>query len=97
MSEDAVVKCCTGDQKEWNDAIVALRGADTLVLDLTAIATLRLLGLERILWSKPYQFVMSQHTWIEIQETLTDMKPADRSGGVVGYEDGKRQSNPSCV
>ena len=87
--EGQVVKCCMGTDVESEQAALALRTANTVVVDLSAIATLRLLGLERILATKKFRFVISEGTWAELNMMLKESTSPSLSGGMFSYEDGR--------
>jgi tetratricopeptide (TPR) repeat protein len=89
LMEGQVVKCCMGTDEEREQAALALRTANTVVVDLSAIATLRLLGLERILATKKFRLVMSEGTWAELNMTLKESTSHSLPGGTLGYQDGK--------
>jgi tetratricopeptide (TPR) repeat protein len=56
----AIIKCCEGSEDELNAALVAYDRANSIVLDLSAIATLCLLGRVNLLASWPRKFVIAQ-------------------------------------
>lgn len=89
LAEEQVVKCCAGTVEEREQAALALRTANTVVLDLSAIATLRLLRLKRILATKQFRFAMSEGTWTELNMTLKESTSPLMSGGTFGYHDGR--------
>ncbi|HEY3293595.1 MAG TPA: hypothetical protein VGJ85_08240 [Candidatus Nanopelagicaceae bacterium] len=86
LEDNISVKCCTGKGDEVEQAVAALQTAARIVVDLTAVGTLRLLGLEDVLKTKQYRFGMSEGTWEALNETLHDA--TDRSG-VAMYRDGR--------
>jgi hypothetical protein len=81
------LKCCIGSAEERATAISALQTAQAVVVDLTAIATLRLLDLEKILSTKRFRFVMTEGTWHELQELFLERIPSG-PGGYLEYRDG---------
>jgi tetratricopeptide (TPR) repeat protein len=89
LADEQIVKCCAGTVEEREQAALALRTATTVVVDLVAIATLRLLGLERILATKQFRFAMSEGTWTELNMTLKESTSPLMSGGTFGYQDGR--------
>jgi len=81
------VKCCIGSADERATAISGLQTAQAVVVDLTAIATLRLLDLERILLTNRFRFVMTEGTFRELQEMLLERIPLGPSK-YIEYRDG---------
>jgi tetratricopeptide (TPR) repeat protein len=89
LTDKLGVKCAVGTSEEYQRAVAALANAPTIILDLSAIATLRLLGLTKVLKSSVYTFAMSDATALEIDETLgPDMTEAS-DGGILAFEDGE--------
>jgi hypothetical protein len=89
LTDKLGVKCAVGTSEEYQRAVAALANASTIILDLSAIATLRLLGLTKVLKSNVYTFAMSDATALEIDETLgPDMTEAS-DGGILAFEDGE--------
>ncbi len=79
---DAPIKCCTGAPEELEAALGAFERANAIVLDLTAIATLCMLGRLSLLPTWPRQFVISQSTLAELRrlafdDTLLRLPPLD--------------------
>jgi hypothetical protein len=74
---------------EQIQAAQALQAARGLVVDLTALATLRLLGLTKILSSEKFKFIVSQRTRITIREKLVESRMFSAPGGTLFYEGGK--------
>ncbi|HVN26966.1 MAG TPA: hypothetical protein VMT64_00690, partial [Candidatus Binataceae bacterium] len=64
---DAIIKCCQGSEEELNAALTAHRRANSIVLDLTAIATLALLDRLDLLETWPRRFLVSQSTLDELR------------------------------
>ena len=64
---DAIVKCCQGSGEEIEAALAAYNRAHSIVLDLTAIATLSLLGRLDHLENWPRRFIISQATLQELR------------------------------
>lgn len=89
QTEGMSVKCFAGAPSDTEKALSKLRERPVIVLDLTVTATLRLLGLERVLTSKLYKWVATQGTWEELQNTLTERTPSERATGTFGYLDGQ--------
>jgi tetratricopeptide (TPR) repeat protein len=88
--EDQPVRCTFGTDEEKTDALTLLKNAKCLALDLSAVATLRLLGLEYILKTTHFQYEMSEHTWLQLKEKLRDKKDDTKSSLSIGFEDGRR-------
>jgi len=63
------VKCSLGSPEEYAQAIQSLQTAKAIVVDITALATLRLLGLTKLLATNKYAFIVSQHTSITVLKT----------------------------
>lgn len=89
QAESASVKCCLGTAGERDGALRALQSAKEVVVDLTALCTLRLLGLTKILTSKTYRFVVAAATITTIHELLTESLLQSGAGGSLHYVDGK--------
>ena len=78
------VKCFEGSPGEADVSLLLLRERPLVLIDLTAIATIRLLRLEWLFTMKLYRFAVTQGTWEEFHRTLSD--DGHRSG-----------SEPACV
>lgn len=68
----ALIKCCAGSEDELNAALTAHNRASSIVLDLTAVATLCLLGRLNLLKTWPRQFVVAQATLHELRRLQFD-------------------------
>jgi len=66
------VKCFEGAPGEPDVSLLLLRERPLVLVDLTAIATIRLLSLEWLFTTKLYRFVVTQGTWEELHDTLLD-------------------------
>jgi tetratricopeptide (TPR) repeat protein len=90
---EAPIKCCTGSKEELEGALASFERANAVVLDLTAIATLCMLGRLNLLPSWPRQFVVSQSTLTELRRLAVDdtllRLPPGFSASLNG-NDGKR-------
>ncbi len=75
---DAIIKCCQGSEEELEGALAAYNRANSVVLDLTAIATLCLLGRLDLLKTWARRFVVSQATMHEMRRFQFE-----RSSGVA--------------
>ena len=91
LTDKLAVKCAVGTSEEYQRATEALVNASTIILDLSAIATLRLLGLTKVLKSDVYTFAMSDATALELDETLGPGMIEASEGGVLAFEEGKYQ------
>ncbi len=92
---EAPLKCCTGSPEELEAALGAFERANAVVLDLTAIATLCMLGRLSLLPSWPRQFVISQATLAELrrlafEDTLLRLPPGFSASLTANGNDGKR-------
>jgi tetratricopeptide (TPR) repeat protein len=87
QEDGQTVKCCSGTIEERNGATYALQTAQAVVVDLTVVATLRLLDLEKILSTRRFRFLLSEGTWNELQEMFLErvFSAASKS---IGYRDG---------
>lgn len=64
---DTIIKCCHGSEEELEAALTAYDRANSIVLDITAIATLCLLDRLSLLKTWPRRFVISQTTMNELR------------------------------
>jgi tetratricopeptide (TPR) repeat protein len=83
-SADAKLNCCTGTSEEESAALEAMAISSTVVIDLTALATLALLdGLTFLgTWSK--EFVISQATAAELHKLVqTERQKLGHQSGVL--------------
>jgi len=92
---EAPLKCCTGSPEELEAALGAFERANAVVLDLTAIATLCMLGRLSLLPTWPRQFVISQSTLAELrrlafEDTLLRLPPGFSASIAGNGNDGKR-------
>jgi len=67
LRPEALIKCCLGTPAELDEALGFFDRANVVVIDLTAIATLCMLGRLSLLASWPRQFVVSQGTLTELR------------------------------
>ncbi len=88
QTEGMVVKCFDGNPADAERAISILRERPTVLVDLSAIATARLLGLEWVFGTKQYNFIATEGTWKELQDTFRERAPDGEKGGSISYEDG---------
>ena len=67
VRSDAIIKCCQGSEDELEAALTSYNRAHSIVLDLSAIATLSLLGRLDLLKNWPRRFIVSQATMQELR------------------------------
>jgi tetratricopeptide (TPR) repeat protein/DNA-binding PadR family transcriptional regulator len=89
QTDGMAVKCFDGNAAEAEKAMSILRERPTVVVDLSAISTVRLLGLEWIFGTKLFPFIATEGTWEELQDTFREIVPRREKGGTMSYEDGK--------
>jgi tetratricopeptide (TPR) repeat protein len=89
QADNVTVKCCLGTAEERDGALRALESAKAVVVDLSALCTLRLLGLSKVLASTKYKFVVAAGTIITLREMLTESLLLSGAGGSLSYTDGK--------
>ena len=85
-SESVEIKCCSGDHATFESAVNAFQSAKSIVIDITSVATFRMLGIEDFL--TPEVFVISHDSLVELRETLVDEVP-DQPGGTMFFQDGR--------
>jgi hypothetical protein len=89
VSEDHFVRCAPPAPDLLASAMAALGTKITVVLDLVALATLRLLGITRqILTSGGFRFVLSAATYTALQELRAKSRFAT-AHGTMYYQDGQ--------
>jgi tetratricopeptide (TPR) repeat protein len=66
------VKCFEGTPGEADLSLVQLRERPLILVDLTAIATIRILRLEWLFTTGLYRFAVTQGTWEALRDTLLD-------------------------
>jgi len=86
VDDQVSVRCCAGSAQERAEAILALKNASAVVLDVTAIATLSLLGALDELQRFPAQLLVSQLTLAELRMTLGAHTSDDGDMGRLGKE-----------
>lgn len=96
---DAQVKCCEGSEDELNAGLSALERANTVVLDLTAIATLCMLGRLSLLRGWVRNFMIAQATLHALRRLQFDELPfrltPGFSAGTSGA-DGELRASPDA-
>jgi tetratricopeptide (TPR) repeat protein len=85
-AETVQIKCCGGDAAVLERAVQSFDEAKCIILDLSSVATFRLLGLEDQL--SPESFVISHDSIVELRETLVNDVP-DQRGGTMVFKDGR--------
>jgi len=88
-SEEDFVRCAYATPDALPSAIAALETKSTVVLDLVALTTLRLLGITRqVLTSERFRFVISAATYTELQELRAKAR-FSTPHGTMFYKDGQ--------
>jgi hypothetical protein len=87
QTPDVALKCFEGGQAEPEISLLAMRERPSVLIDLTAIATIRLLRLEWIFATKQYRFAITQATWEELHDTLLDDKQPPGTRANISYTD----------
>jgi hypothetical protein len=89
ISENDFVRCAPPQVEVLANALATLGTKSTVVLDLTALATLRLLGITRqVLTSTAFRFVISPASFTELQQ-LRAQSRFSTAHGTVYYEKGQ--------
>jgi tetratricopeptide (TPR) repeat protein len=88
QEEGQSIKCSFGNPEEREQGTVALHTSLVVVVDLTAIGTLRMIGTEHLLETKRFRFQMTEASWNELQETLLGGAFFGAAGGTIGQRDG---------
>jgi tetratricopeptide (TPR) repeat protein len=87
--ESQQIKCCFGSPEEVSEGLRALQRAKGVIVDITVLATLRLLRLEQILSTTKYHFIISERTWITLQEMISEAQIFPGPGGTMVFREGK--------
>ncbi len=83
------VKCAFGTSEERSEADFAVQTASSIVVDITAVATIRLLNLEDFLLSpQRFRFRMTEGTFNELQETLLGDLFSAGTSATISYKHG---------
>jgi hypothetical protein len=83
------VKCAHGAEDERREATFALQTAEAVVVDLSAIATIRLIGTESLLFEATrFRFKISEGTFNELQDTLLGELLSGSPSGTIQHRDG---------
>jgi tetratricopeptide (TPR) repeat protein len=72
---DSIIKCCLGSEEELEAALIAYSRANSIVLDLTAIATLCMLGRLDLLKSWARRFIVAHATLQELRRLQFEPNP----------------------
>ena len=80
------VKCFEGTLAEPDASLMTLRERPPILIDLTAIATTRILRLEWLFTTKLYRFAVTQGTWEALHDTLLDDHSRSGKRAGVRYE-----------
>lgn len=87
--DDQPVKCASGNPIKRQQAFRSLQTAQEVVVDMSVLATMRLLGLEKVLSSTNFHFTISERTWVTLQERLSHSKLFATPSGTLYFKDGK--------
>ncbi len=82
------IRCCIGSLDEKASTLEALRSSERIVLELTALGTLLLLGVEQRLRDWPTRLVVSQGTIQELRGLIERRRLGRPSGRLVKVEKG---------
>jgi hypothetical protein len=89
ISEDDFIRCALPEIEILANALATLGSKSTVVVDLTALATLQLLGISRqVLTSTAFRFVMSPATFTELQQLRAESR-FSMAHGTMYYEKGQ--------
>ncbi|HXJ92483.1 MAG TPA: hypothetical protein VMT20_06330 [Terriglobia bacterium] len=86
LADEIGIRCCIGSAEERAEAISALKNSEAIVLDLTAVATLSLLGAVDALEQFPTPILISELTLAELRNSLSTASSDDGEAGFVGKE-----------
>jgi hypothetical protein len=88
-SEDDFIRCAPPQKEVLADALTALGSKSTVVLDMTALATLRLLGITRqVLTCTAFRFVISPASFAQLQQLRVESR-LGRACGTMYYKEGQ--------
>jgi tetratricopeptide (TPR) repeat protein len=88
-SSNAQIKCCSGSEPERAQALESLRATNGVVLDLTAIATISMLGLLEIFDKYGTPVIVSSGTLMEIEQLEIQERQNRGMVGSLGKQDGR--------
>lgn len=83
------VKCFEGTLGEPDASLLLLRERPLLLIDLTSIATVRILRLEWLFATKLFRFAVTQGTWEALHDTLLDKLEPSGNRSSLSYEDSR--------
>lgn len=89
LDDSITVRCCDGNSKEHFGAIFAMRNASSVVLDLSAIATLALLDQFDELSKFNVQVLISELTLGEIRAYMKDQDGGSHKSSRIGKIEGR--------
>jgi tetratricopeptide (TPR) repeat protein len=87
--DEQPIKCARGTADELDRALRSLQTAKGIVVEMSALATLRLLNLEKILSSTNFHFILSERTWVALQERLSQSKLFATPSGTLYFKHGR--------
>ena len=88
QQDGQTVKCSFGTPEERKQGLFGLQTCLGVVVDLTAIATIQMIGIESLLKSTRFRFWITESTWNELQETLLGDIFFGTTGGTMSYRNG---------
>ena len=89
ITEDDYIRCAPPQIEVLANTLATLGSKSTVVVDLTALATLQLLGISRqVLTSTAFRFVMTPATFTELQQ-LRAKSRFSSPHGTMYYEKGQ--------
>jgi tetratricopeptide (TPR) repeat protein len=91
------IRTSFGTMNERSDALAALETAGSLVIDLSTLATLRLLGLEQILATSRFRFLITVSSLRELRETLHRPETETSPSISIQFVDGKQVAHEESV
>jgi tetratricopeptide (TPR) repeat protein len=89
--DEQPVKCAMGTPAERDGALLSLQTAKGVVVGLSALATLRLLNLEKVLSSANFHFILSERAWVALQEKLSHSKLHATPTGTLYFRHGRHE------
>ena len=97
IEDEQPVRNSFGTPEERNETLPALQAAGCLVIDLSTLATLRLLGLEHVLAVTRFRFLVTESTWRELRETLSDKSGNSSPSISIGFRNGAQVVHEESV
>ena len=89
VSEDEFIRCAPPQIEVFGNALASLGSKSTVVVDLTALASLHLLGISRqVLTSTAFRFVMTPATFTELQQLRAKVR-FSTAHGTMYFEKGQ--------